>query len=492
MNEVLRVESLCKEYPSFRLENVSFSVEAGASWLYRPQRRGQDHDAQGPDEPHPPSSGRIEFFGLPLEGNESRSSSDRLCLRGRQLLPAPRHEGHRRRHQLLLRQLDDALYRRYLDRFQLDEAKKPRELSEGMKVKFNLAMALSHHAELLLLDEPTSGLDPVSRDDLLEVFLDLAAEGVAILFSTHITSDLDKCAGAITYIRGGRILASEQTADLSRRLPVTAVSGGETAEQRRAFLGVSRGRDGDTALISAADAGAFAGRALRSPDLEAIMVHLEKEANHEAVLNKEIRLTASPLTWFFLLFSAMTMLPAILFWWARFLSVSAFSTPSSSAGSSTTPSTPRCFRWKRRTWCGLNLRSRPHRAPRLALMSVLTALRMALLQSAAPYTANPMMNANLAYLGYALIVFALFNALFLPDFSRPPMSSAGPSSRSSSSPSWPSLLRDSAPSAGLAALNSTGAEALQLPVLLCGAALYPLLTLFSLRRSERRFENVDL
>ena len=284
MNEVLRVESLCKEYPSFRLENVSFSVEAGSIMGFIGRNgAGKTTTLKALMNLIRPSSGRIEFFGLPLEGNEKQIKQrigfasggvnyyQRRAMKDIVAVTSSFYDSW-----------DDALYRRYLDRFQLDEAKKPRELSEGMKVKFNLAMALSHHAELLLLDEPTSGLDPVSRDDLLEVFLDLAAEGVAILFSTHITSDLDKCAGAITYIRGGRILASEQTADFLAGYRLTAVSGGETAEQRRAFLGVSRGRDGDTALISAADAGAFAGRALRSPDLEAIMVHLEKEANHEA------------------------------------------------------------------------------------------------------------------------------------------------------------------------------------------------------------------
>lgn len=75
-----------------------------------------------------------------------------------------------------------------------------------MKVKLNLAMALSHGAELLILDEPTSGLDPVSREELLEIFRYLKTQGVSILFSTHITSDLDKCADDITYIRDGRIV----------------------------------------------------------------------------------------------------------------------------------------------------------------------------------------------------------------------------------------------------------------------------------------------
>ena len=74
-----------------------------------------------------------------------------------------------------------------------------------MKVKFNLLLALSHRAEVLILDEPTSGLDPFSRDELLELFETLKEHGVTILFSTHITSDLEKCADNIVYISKGEI-----------------------------------------------------------------------------------------------------------------------------------------------------------------------------------------------------------------------------------------------------------------------------------------------
>ena len=78
-----------------------------------------------------------------------------------------------------------------------------------MKVKYSLALALSHGAKLLILDEPTSGLDPVARDDLLDVFQALVAGGeISILFSTHITSDLEKCADFITFIENGRMIKS--------------------------------------------------------------------------------------------------------------------------------------------------------------------------------------------------------------------------------------------------------------------------------------------
>ena len=104
---------------------------------------------------------------------------------------------------------DETQYQEYIKRFTLNESKKFKELSNGMKVKYLLALALSHHAELLILDEPTSGLDPVSREELLHIFRQIVkSEKCSILFSTHITSDLDRCADDITYIQNGRVLLS--------------------------------------------------------------------------------------------------------------------------------------------------------------------------------------------------------------------------------------------------------------------------------------------
>ena len=99
---------------------------------------------------------------------------------------------------------DDNAYQRYLEAFSLDPNKRVKELSAGMKVKYMIVLALSHNARLLIFDEPTSGLDPVSRDELLGLFRQLVRDGErSILFSTHITSDLEKCADDITYIKDG-------------------------------------------------------------------------------------------------------------------------------------------------------------------------------------------------------------------------------------------------------------------------------------------------
>jgi ABC-2 type transport system ATP-binding protein len=97
-----------------------------------------------------------------------------------------------------------------------------------MKVKFHLTLALSHHAELLILDEPTSGLDPVSRLELLDLFCELKAQGVAILFSTHIISDIEKCADDILYISHGELVAAASKEAFTERFSENGESLEET------------------------------------------------------------------------------------------------------------------------------------------------------------------------------------------------------------------------------------------------------------------------
>lgn len=203
---VLEVENLCKEYPAFKLDHISFSIEEGSIMgLIGRNGAGKTTTIKSILNLIHISNGKIHYFGQDLRMHE-REIKQKIGYAGgrvdyykkkkiRKLVDITR---------LFYENWDDAAYQRYMRLFELDENKTPSELSEGMKVKLNLVLALSHGAKLLILDEPTSGLDPVSRDELLEVFKILAAEGTAILFSTHITSDLDKCADTITYIREGK------------------------------------------------------------------------------------------------------------------------------------------------------------------------------------------------------------------------------------------------------------------------------------------------
>ena len=106
---------------------------------------------------------------------------------------------------------DEETFRRLIDRFELPLSKRVSALSRGMTTKFALSLALSHHAELLILDEPTSGLDPASRRELLTILAEYIEDGTrSVLFSTHITSDLERRADFITLMQAGKVIFSSQ------------------------------------------------------------------------------------------------------------------------------------------------------------------------------------------------------------------------------------------------------------------------------------------
>lgn len=104
---------------------------------------------------------------------------------------------------------DMSCFEDYLKRFQLPVSKEIKQFSKGMKMKFTIAVALSHNPRLLILDEATSGLDPIVRDEVLDIFLDFVQDEThAVLVSSHITSDLEKIADYITFIHKGKLIFS--------------------------------------------------------------------------------------------------------------------------------------------------------------------------------------------------------------------------------------------------------------------------------------------
>ena len=208
--DIVTIEGLTKTYPAFTLDAVSFSLAAGriAGFIGR-NGAGKTTTIKSMLNLVHPDDGRISYFGMPLIGNEAQIkkrigySTGTISWYPRKKIRTIRDVTKR-----FYDSWDDATYERYLRLFALDEDKTPLELSEGMKVKCNLLFALSHGAEALILDEPTSGLDPFSRDELLELFEQIRDSGVAIFFSTHIISDIEKCADDIIYISKGRIAAA--------------------------------------------------------------------------------------------------------------------------------------------------------------------------------------------------------------------------------------------------------------------------------------------
>ena len=273
---LLSVQGLEKNYPGFSLKGISFGLREGmiTGFIGR-NGAGKTTTINGILGFLRPDGGEVRYRGVPL-------TEDEQGIRAKIGFVSAGMTYYTRKTLKTITDVtkefypdwDEGAYRKYMQAFGLTEEKTPAELSNGMKIKYALALALSHGAELFILDEPTSGLDPISREELVEVFLRLKDEGKTILFSTHITSDLEKCADRILFIQQGELKADDSLEHFRQawRIAETAEL---TPEMQAASRGKCRMKDGYTVLLSAGDAGAFA---TREATLEEIMIHLEKEA----------------------------------------------------------------------------------------------------------------------------------------------------------------------------------------------------------------------
>ena len=287
MITALEVRDLNKKYPSFSLKNVSFAVKPGEIMGFIGRNgAGKTTTLKSIMNLVHYESGYIAAFDQDMTKYEL-DNKQRIGFALSELNYYPNKT---------IRQLMDVTKRFYkhfdvakfeeaCKLFNLNQNKKLEELSSGMKVKFSVAVALSHHAELLILDEPTSGLDPVSRDEILDIFRNIVKnKDRAILFSTHITSDLDKCATNITYIHDGEIIYTGTKKDF-----VAAYLFVKDKKMNKDLLGeyiaYKELDDYIEGLIAVDKKDIFVKNGVTpvEPDLEQIMVYLERSKdNHES------------------------------------------------------------------------------------------------------------------------------------------------------------------------------------------------------------------
>lgn len=284
---VFEIEGLRKQYESFALKDVSFRLDPGyIMGFIGVNGAGKTTTLKSMLGMVKPEAGRISFFGRPFEEDPIRIKQNiGLLLSDEGAYPKRRVEEITKVTRRFYPKWDDRLYTKYCSLFGIDQKKRICDLSKGMRVKYSLILALSHESQLLILDEPTSGLDPAARDDVLELFQQLVEDGSkSILFSTHITSDLEKCADYISFIHDGQIIASSTKDELIDSFRIVKGSndrrqlleGYPLISQKKSSLGFS-------CLIHTEDLDQRLNEnfSIDTPTLEDIMVYYaKKEAEH--------------------------------------------------------------------------------------------------------------------------------------------------------------------------------------------------------------------
>ena len=286
MSDFLNLEKVNKHYPSFSLKDVSFSINPGEIMGFIGRNgAGKTTTLKSIMNLIHFESGKISAFGKDMTEYELENKQ-RIGF----ALSEINYYPNKTIRQLMnvtkrfYKNFDENKFNQMCSLFNLNIDKKIEELSSGMKVKYSVAIALSHDAELLILDEPTSGLDPVSRDEILDIFREIVKNGDrAILFSTHITSDLDKCATNITYIHDGTIVYTGTKKDFVKKY-LFVKDKTMNKEVLDKYIAYKELDDRIEGLINANEKDYFVSKGLNpeEPDLEQIMVYLERSNNNES------------------------------------------------------------------------------------------------------------------------------------------------------------------------------------------------------------------
>lgn len=213
----IEVNNLSKRFDSFQLKKVNLTLPKGSIMGFIGENgAGKTTTIKLMLNQLWADSGSIRILGFDYMKDEKKIKNDIGVVLDESYF----HENIKPKHiskimERIYTQWDEPLFYDYLNRFRLPADKITKDFSRGMKMKLSIATALSHHPKLLILDEATSGLDPVVRSEILDLFLEfIQDEDHSILFSSHITSDLEKVADYITFLHAGEIIFSESKDEL--------------------------------------------------------------------------------------------------------------------------------------------------------------------------------------------------------------------------------------------------------------------------------------
>lgn len=257
MNTLLEVTGLCKEYQSFTLKDVSFTLpEDCITGFIGVNGAGKTTTIRTILGLAQKSSGSIKIFGQDMDRNEKTIKNrlgivmdeggfyNEMSMDEMKSIIAPAYS-----------KWSASDYSSYMEKFSLDKKQKIATLSKGMRMKFALVLALSHQADLLIMDEPTSGLDPLVRTQLLNIISDYMKQGgKGVFFSTHITSDLDKVADMLIMMHNGKILFENDKDELlDRHRLVKGDKSALSSDIRRYFINIQTSDYGFSGITNNVD-----------------------------------------------------------------------------------------------------------------------------------------------------------------------------------------------------------------------------------------------
>lgn len=284
MDNFLEVSNLSKAFPGFQLQNISFSLPKGyIMGLIGPNGSGKTTTIKLILNMLKRDSGEVKIMGLDnISDEKTAKSSLGVVFDSNYLCEEWTVAQAEAAVSVFYKNWDKKKFSELIRRFHIAPEKKVKELSKGMQMKLMVACAFSYDAKLLILDEPTSGLDPVSRDELLKILSEYIEDGEhSVLFSTHITADLERAADYITYISYGKLFFTgnkDEFVDMFR-----IVKGGRnelTLDLCEKLIGIREFSTGFEALIKSEDIKMFSHLDVEPTTIDDIVVFTNQEGDH--------------------------------------------------------------------------------------------------------------------------------------------------------------------------------------------------------------------
>lgn len=252
MENVVELKNVTKKFKGFSVENIDLQVKQGfVTGFIGANGAGKSTTIKMMMNLLKPDAGEVKLFGLDYKTHEKAIKErigfvydgnvffEGLNLKDIKRIVAPAYK-----------HWDDKIFLKYIEQFELPLNKAIKTFSKGMQMKASLAIALSHHAELIIMDEPTAGLDPIFRRELLVLLQELMLDGNrTIFFSTHITTDLDRIADYIALIQRGQLVFNKSIHEVAESYAL--VKGGTDLLDRdteKDFVHIHRASTGFEAL----------------------------------------------------------------------------------------------------------------------------------------------------------------------------------------------------------------------------------------------------